>query len=471
MGDVTLEIEWGNLDRMFQAMQEVGQQAAEVETYVKEQVCNKAGFDYPACVLKPIGDALDDVGGWFTDLRTFFDGRWEKVIGAVEQSAQNVDGMDGTIQYDFSRYTGETYGPYAPQSFPPLTVEYEAFQMQDVAGAMEPPGEGQDTMPHNKEWEAVTDTFDGIRDTINEGIDKLNSLPGISVTRLDERGLDDWLVYPLSGNYLAIQGNAEACQNTQTGMNTWGNNFSLLSGKVTFALKGQVEASLILHLNAYNLVMRAVGGVVASGKLVFDAIARVSERIAVAVENVLVTMAKTLLRVSTKIASRVLSWVGWMALAVEVADRGMAAITDIVDDVQTCIEIIAACWDLKESIEAWAEECAGRLEAFQDIVTLIEELPNVVQGGSLNDLPVIDESAFGQTLDDIGLTVDFGESTEEDSLEEELGELEDTYPAEDVEESSSSSDYEPEDGEMLMAPGPLGEPGYTGSGTGSGYYA
>lgn len=469
MGEVTLEIEWGNLDRMFQAMREVGDQAGDVETYVTEQVCSKAGFDYPACVLQPIGDALDEIGGWFGELRTFFDGRWEAMIGAVEQSARDIDGMDGDIQFDFSRYTGDTYGPFVPQSFPPLTVEYEAFAMDDVAAVLEPPGEGQDTMPHNKEWEAVTDTFDGIRDTINEGIDKLNGLPGVSITRLDERGLDDWLVYPLSGNYLAIQGNAEACGIVRDGMNTWGNNFSKLSGKVAFALKGQVEASLMVHLNLYNLVMRAVGGVVSSGKVVFDAIARVSERIAVAVENVLVTMAKTLLRVSTKIASRVLSWVGWVALAVEVAERGMAAITDIVDDVQTCIEIISACWDLKESIEAWAEECAGRLEAFEEIVTLVQELPTVVQGGSLNDLPPVSESAFGQTLDDIGLTISFGDSTEEDSLEEELGDLEETYPAEDVEESSSASDYEPDDDEMLMAPGPLGEPGYSGSG--SGYYA
>jgi hypothetical protein len=452
----TLEIEWGNLDRMFEAMRLVDQQSVEIDGYFTGHVCSDAGFDYDACVLRPIGDQLEKVAGYFTDLREVFQGRWDGVMESIIASARHVDGVDGTIDYDFSRYLGGM-GPYAPQSFPSLPdVDVELFEMNDVTELLEAPGDGEKTMPHNKEWESVTETYDGLRDTINEGIDKINSLGVVSVERISEKSLDEWIVYPLSGNYLAIQGNATACDTTHTAMSSWGNNFSLLSGKVVMALKGEVEASLVLHLNVYNIVMQAVGACINAGSVVFDSIARVSERIAVSVENALVTMAKVLLRVSKKIASRVLGWVGWALLVADIIEKGTAAITDIIDDVRLCIDIISSCFELVDAISAWAEESAERLDAFKELLTLVEQLPKVA-GGDLSDLPPIDTTQLETTLDGIG--IDFGDAGDaEESLDEELENLEEEYP----ESLGDDPDEGGDDDDIILAPGPLDGSPYGG---------
>ncbi|GAA4672525.1 hypothetical protein [Nocardioides nanhaiensis] len=471
-GQIT--VEWANLDRMFAAMQQIDTQSTEITTYVNDHMCSNAGFDYPACVLRPIGDQLGTVGGWFADARDFFGEKWLGVMQTVEASARLIDQQDNQVDVDFGRYMGEM-GPYVPQDFPPLTVEVALFDLQDLAlDEPERPEDGQ--LNHNEQWESLSGGYDSLRDTINTGIDRINSLGVVSIDRLPETSLDEFVVYPLSGDYLAIGGNANACNQVQTDMSTWGMNFTLVSGEVTLALQGQVEASLIAHINAYNAVMQAIGLVVGAGSEVFDSIALVSERIAVQVENALVTMLRILGRVSAKIATRVLGWFGWAMLAKDIIERGAEAITDIVDDVRTCIEIIQACFDLKDAIEAWAEEQAQRLETFQEIQDLMETLPVTVQGGNLDDLPTVDLPALEQRLNEMGIDISFGDNEGEgqDALDDELNDLDENYgpdseTGQDAAESdggesdSDDSSYEPDDDEMLMAPGPLGPDGGSSS--------
>ncbi|MAS55514.1 MAG: hypothetical protein OSB43_02290 [Nocardioides sp.] len=465
-GDLT--ISWGNLDNLFTSMQEIRNQGASIDAYFSSEVCSTAGFDYDYCVLKPISDQLVKVGGVFSDLRGVFEERWDGTVGAMITSAKQVDATDNSVSFSFERYRGDVYGPFVPQQVPQgVQIDVEAFPLEEVKPHLKAPGEGSKTIPHNKEWESITDGFDALRDTINSGIDKINSLGVVSVDRLTEKSLDEFVVYPLSGNYLKIQGNAEACDNVDNAMTEWSGNFSRISGKSLAAMGGDVGASLVAHLELYHLVMRGVGEIVGLGSKVFDAIAKMSEKIAVSVENALVTMAKILLRVSTKIVSRVLSYFGWLLLAKDIVTKGTAAITDIVDDVKLCIEIIQACFALKDAIEEWAESCAEQLEAFEEMVTLVSQLPQAREGGGLGGLPPIDPGTFETDLADI--TYDFGDSAaSEQSVDEELDDLEEDYPDDLADDGGSSGgsggdDFDLDDDEILMAPGPLGVPGGSSS--------
>lgn len=460
----TIEIEWENLDRMLQAMVKVGGQSKELENYFDAEVCNPSGFDYEACALKPIADQIGKLSGYFGDMRGVFAEHWRGTTEAIIDSAREIDQTDDAVSADFTRYLGiPSVGSSTPptQNLPALGVDVESFVVKDLD--LPAPGEGTDTMKHDPDWNMVSDGYDACRDTINSGIDRINGLgaPGVHLDRLSDKSLEDYIVYPLSGNYLKIQGNAEACDNVGSAMSEWGTNFSIFSAKVTAALRGEVSGTLILHLNVYNLVMKAVGSCIDAGSVVFTEIAKVSEKIAVAVEKALVLMGKTLLRVSKKIASRVLGWIGWATLAADIIKNGFSAITDIYDDVMACVHIITACSDLVETIKAWAEEAAAKLKTFEKLMEIVRSLPGTSSGG-LDGLPPVHVHVVEDTLADITYGNETG-GPKSDGLDDALDDL----GAQAEEEAPDLGDYDEddEDDEMLMAPGPLGEPTYGDSST------
>ncbi|WP_101523418.1 hypothetical protein [Nocardioides houyundeii] len=456
MGNAELVIEWGNLDRLFQSMQKVDAQSVTISNYFSRQVCSKAGFDYSACALSPIADQLDTLDGYFVDMRKLFQERWDGMVAAIAVTAKDVDSTDGAINFDFQHYLGDMPAP--AQVFPPLSVDYESFPLQDPADDLKEPSAGEDRQKHDKDWNAVSSGYDGCRDTINSAIDRINSLgvPGVDLPRLSEKSLQEHIVFPLSGNYRKIQGNAEACGFVEDAMWTWGGNFSALSGKLVAAMRGDVQLALFAHLNLYNVVMKSVGTCVQAGSVVFDGIASMSEKIAVAVEKALVVMGKTLLRVAKKLASRVLGFFGWMMLAKDLVTRGIAAITDIVDDVRACIEIIDACFDLVDSIKAWAAAQAAALDAFKGIVDAVTQLPMATVGGGLGDLGPVDLPTFETKLGEITYNFE-GDPVATGGLDDELEDLGEDYP--EVPDDGDSGDSGDDDsGDRLMAPGPVGEP-------------
>lgn len=90
-----LVIRWGNLEKFFGELEEVGAQAADIETYAVEQVFSKAGFDYDLCVLQPLSDMMETLGGVFSDLRSTFDTRWEALVSALALAAEEIEETDG----------------------------------------------------------------------------------------------------------------------------------------------------------------------------------------------------------------------------------------------------------------------------------------------------------------------------------------------------------------------------------------
>lgn len=95
MGAEELVIRWGNMEKFFEDLERVGAQAGDVETYAREQVFDKSGFDYDLCVLKPLADMMDTLGGVFGDLRETFDSRYDALVAALAVSAKEIEETDG----------------------------------------------------------------------------------------------------------------------------------------------------------------------------------------------------------------------------------------------------------------------------------------------------------------------------------------------------------------------------------------
>ena len=304
------------------------------------------------------------------------------------------------------------------------------LEIRDVAAKLEEPPEGsQKVRGHDRTYGEIRDGFDKVRDACNEGIDKVNgwlSQAGRSeqLPRLTDDSLDEYVVYPLSGNYYRIQQNGSACKILKDGMDEWGTNFALLSANSALAFEGRANTSFMAHLGAYSLVMKGVGAVMSSGSVVFDSIATVSERIAIQVEKTLIEMGKRLLKLAKVVGKRFLGgWLSVASLIKDLAQHGLAVITDVVDDVKWCIAAIDKCFSLKDEVEAWAQTQADRLEAFKEVAQIVEQLPFVDIGTPLQDVEVPDISAITDILD--GIDPDFTQSEEGEAAEQTIDDASD----------------------------------------------
>ena len=129
-------------------------------------------------------------------------------------------------------------------------------EIADVAATLEEPPEGsQKVRGHDKTYGEIRDGFDAVRDACNEGIDKVNgwlSQAGRSeqLPRLTDDSLDEYVVFPLSGNYYRIQQNGSACKILKDGMSVWGDNFTTLIPNSELAFQGRTNIAFVAQLGA-----------------------------------------------------------------------------------------------------------------------------------------------------------------------------------------------------------------------------
>lgn len=304
-------------------------------------------------------------------------------------------------------------------------MAFKLGDLNDVASVLTAPPEGkQQVKGHDKTYGEIRDGFDTVRDTCNEGIDKVNGWleqagRGERLPRLTELSLDHYVVFPLSGDYYRIQQNGAACKILKTGMSDWGDNFTRLSVSSVLAFEGRANLAFAGQLNVYNVVMKAVGGAVSAGSGVFDSIAKVSEKIAIRVEKALIQMGKKLLKLAKVVGKRFLG--GWASAALlikDLAQHGLSVITDVVDDVKWCITAIDKCFEMKDEIEAWAKTQADRLEAFKKITEMIKQLPKVDLTVPLDSIEAPDLSSIQDVLS--SSAPDFSETEEGKEAEKEV---------------------------------------------------
>jgi hypothetical protein len=222
------------------------------------------------------------------------------------------------------------------------------------------PDGGDHTIRHDPELIALDRGLSGIRDVINHGIDVLNSV-GVGLPRLPEGGLEELLVRPLTGDYIAIRENAQATHHVQDALATYGDNVVRLSLGVDPRWGGRAASSYLLRLQGQAAAARGLGLVVARGSVVFDEIADFSERLTVRVEELVMELVEKGERVVRKLLTRVSGPGGWAVFAAELALRGVDAVTDIIDDIRRVLEIVDELLALHGDVTHWVEVQRDRL--------------------------------------------------------------------------------------------------------------
>lgn len=309
------------------------------------------------------------------------------------------------------------------------------FDLRQVTPLLVTPSAGgqQYADDHNSTFTEIDGTWDSIRDEINGKIDWLNGLPlpdfVPTVQRLPETSLEEWVILPLSGDYRAIQANAEACRHADAAFGVWGENFVAIATGMFGEWEGEAALAFQAHLALFGKAMTAVGAVVGWGSEAFDVIAKFSEQLAIRVENIVVKLAQKLIALLEKVIKKSAGFWGFLATAFEVITEGTHVVTDIIEDVQEVIDLIYACVDLIDTIEAWAEEVRTKLEQLHEVVDVVRSIPEIASNLSLGDVAdILQSPSPGLAIDALESeltdpqTVDDGAAAE--TLDEEISGIE-----------------------------------------------
>ncbi|MCD4525707.1 hypothetical protein [Nocardioides sp. cx-173] len=418
MGDV-LQIQWGSLDMLLEDMVTIKEQVTDMDTYVEEHVCSTAGFDFEPFALKPLADAMGEMRGYFSTMKSTFETRFEGLQAATIMTAKHVYATDETIKFDFDKLTGE---PGQGDGGGP-GIEVRLVGLRDPADRLTAPEEGKQKFPkgHDEPFQEVVSGWDAARDKVNEcikwcrdhGIDIFEELP--------DKSLEDFIVFPLSGDYYAIQQNSSACKKLAKAFRDYAVNFGLLAGNAIQAMKGQAGSALNLHIALYGAVMTAISGVIDGLAGVFESLATMSERIAMKVEKIIRVLAQKLFKLMRFLLKRINAVIGILTTVKEIAEKGTAFFTDLVEDVKTVKNLIEVAFGLATEVEEWAREQADRIKTVKQVVRIVSKLPHARAKMNLNDLPS-DTGDIEKSLKD--LKTDFGdpEGTAYDDLEDKVDE-------------------------------------------------
>jgi hypothetical protein len=414
-----LKIDYAHLGQLFTAMGQVGDEAGQLGGYFRGKVCDPSGFAYQTCALRPIADVLPKMADWFDEAVRGFGTAWNDVGGGIYDAAKHIRDQDDVVREALMSYRANDIRCDAT---PP---SIENFHLSDVEAALGSPADGGSSMEHDARFDAAAAAWDKARDTINDGIGLLNGL-GAGITPLTELGLRDYLVYPLAADYTAIGRNANACKDIDKGFDAWARNLRQLAAKTPQSLEGETGAAVAATFLAFGRAMDLAGDALAKGALAFEGIARVSEKIAVEVEKVLVLLGTKITELATKVGSRLIPFAGELQMAFHALEdlfsggSPLDQFKDIIDDIETVRGIIEDCLDLKKTIRAWAQAQAGRLESFHDVLDTLSGLPGVKGLSGLSDL----NTKLGQaehTFDDVDYGVD--DTGQRGALDHELGGL------------------------------------------------
>jgi len=265
---------------------------------------------------------------------------------------------------------------------------------------LDAPAAGGKKIRHNQDFQAIAEGWNSTVSAINDGVGWINEacdwafgsrpLPDLA----EYADLEGMIVYPLSGDYTKMRGNAKACETLATGVQQWGGSFGRLALDVPDAVTGDIGTAMMAHLKLYDLALQGVGRVVNTGKVAFNQVATVSERLAVVVENALVKVGQELLKVVGKIRAK-FSLVR-VSLCYVLLTKGIGIVTDIVDDIRACIDAITRLVEAKDKVTRWAEQARGQMEKLGELVDMIAQIPDA--GGQVIQHPGIDERTFEQDL-------------------------------------------------------------------------
>lgn len=208
---------------------------------------------------------------------------------------------------------------------------------------------------HDPTFVAWDRSLSALRDTANVGIRALNQV-GASLEELPEGSLEEVLVLPLTGDPSAIRGNAAACHDAETALAAWSGQLVHLSVEVAATWRGCAATAFLVRLDATAVAGAALAALVGQGARVFDAIAELSEHLALEVERLVVALGEALRRLAARLVTQVAGPLGWAVL---------------VDDVRRVSSLIAELHELQELTRDWVGEQRARLEVLLDLPRLL----------------------------------------------------------------------------------------------------
>lgn len=102
MGNDTIEVaDWGDLDRLATAMDEVGEQLAATTVYAVGWVCRPDGFETsPVCLLRPLGEVLARVADAFRTAGRLSHDDWRRLHDATVAAAEGLRASDAGAHAD-----------------------------------------------------------------------------------------------------------------------------------------------------------------------------------------------------------------------------------------------------------------------------------------------------------------------------------------------------------------------------------
>jgi hypothetical protein len=105
MGEIEVLVrEFDDFRHLTTAYDEVGAQRLDLSRYVGRWVCDREGFEpSPACVLRPLAEAMDVVRAGFEELADEFGRRWSRGRDAIMASERALRAAELDVVLDLRR--------------------------------------------------------------------------------------------------------------------------------------------------------------------------------------------------------------------------------------------------------------------------------------------------------------------------------------------------------------------------------
>lgn len=242
------------------------------------------------------------------------------------------------------------------------------FAVSDLA--LTEPSLGEATLHHDPTFAAWDDTFDTVRDAVNLGIRQLNHV-GAGLPTLPEESLEELLVQPLSGDYSRIRQNADAARVLAHAFGEWSRNVAGLGLRVAPVWEGEAATACVGQLGGYAMGAFAADLTIGQAATVFDLLAHFSERIAITVERALVRLGQVLQRLAVRIVEKLAGVAGVAKLVVDFISDGLGVVTDIINDIELVISLIAEIRGLFDEVRTYVSDVERQLQPLLGLPDLL----------------------------------------------------------------------------------------------------
>jgi hypothetical protein len=250
----------------------------------------------------------------------------------------------------------------------------------DVREILQPPVVSAAELVLPRDWVVWDTLFMRARDGIALLMSVADRLPGVDIPRMPEGSLADIVVKPLCGDWDRIRANGEACRILGRGVEGMAVNLLTVPLALAPHWSGHTATSFAAHHAEYAVAAEGVAGVVARGRVVFDAIGEMSTRVGETVIRLLTRLGLLLARVARKVARRLAPYVGWLATVKDFVVDGLGPILDIVADIRETVDLVHALLDLAQKVRSWLADARHDLGVFSSLPAMLDGLPTVGAG-------------------------------------------------------------------------------------------